>query len=75
MPLYPKLILPLQIDLAMGNDGTCSGARLTQAPKEPALSAIRGSRSWAGTSGQCRWAKLVEVMASMGNKVRAACDV
>jgi hypothetical protein len=32
MPLYPKLIAPLQIDLAIGVDGTCSVDGLT--PRE-----------------------------------------
>jgi hypothetical protein len=28
--IYPKLIVPLQIDLAIGADGTYSGERQTQ---------------------------------------------
>ena len=46
MAIYPKLIVPLQIDLAIELDGTYSSARLTHAPETrraatPPVRAIR----------------------------------
>ena len=45
MAIYPNVMVPLQIDLAMGFDGTCSVACVTQGVQRPAIQDMCRRRS------------------------------